>query len=96
MKIYPGSEIKPIVNVQKKPPSDPSEKTSKVNEGDKVAFSTQLQQVQDMKNHPSDNSDRQVRIQEVKKQIANGTYAPDSKKVAESILKYVVKENSDG
>jgi len=96
MKIYPGSEIKPIMNVQKKPPADPSQKTSKVNEGDKVAFSTQLQQVQDMKNHSSDNSDRQVRIQEVKEQITNGTYAPDPQKVAESLLKYIVKENNDG
>jgi negative regulator of flagellin synthesis FlgM len=96
MKIYPGLETKPIVNVQKKPPVDASQKTTKVNDGDKVEFSTHLQQVQSMKNPFSVNSGRQARLLEVKEQIANGTYAPDPQKVAESLLKVIMEGNGDG
>ncbi|MCU0614212.1 MAG: flagellar biosynthesis anti-sigma factor FlgM [Desulfobacterales bacterium] len=96
MKIYPGSEIKPPINVQKKSPVNPSQKATKINDGDKVDFSTQLQQVQDMENCFSTNSDRQARLREVKEQIANGTYAPNPQKVAASLLKYIVEGNSDG
>lgn len=95
MKIYPNSEIKPLMNVQKKPPAETSQKTVKVNEGDKVDFSIHLQQVQSMENRISENSDRQVRLQEVKKQIANGTYAPDPQKVAKSLLKYILEGNEN-
>jgi negative regulator of flagellin synthesis FlgM len=95
MKIPPGLESKPIVNVQKKPPVDTSPKTTRVNDGDKVDFSTYLQQVQSMETHISLNSDRQARIREIKEQIENGTYAPDPQKVAESLLKHIVEGNSD-
>ncbi len=96
MKIYPGLEIKPIVNVQKKLPVDASQKKTKVNDADKVDFSTHLQQVQSMENRFSVNSGRQARLLKVKEQIANGTYAPDPQKVAEKLLKFIVEGNSDG
>jgi negative regulator of flagellin synthesis FlgM len=99
MKIYPGSEIKPIVNVHKKPPANTSQKATRINDGDRVDFSTHLQQVQSMENRFSVNPSRQARLIEVKEQIANGTYAPDPQKVAESLLKFIVEENkgnSDG
>jgi negative regulator of flagellin synthesis FlgM len=95
MKIHPGLEHKPIVNVQKKPPVETFQKTTKVNDGDKVDFSTYLQQVQSMETHISVNSDRQARIREIKEQIENGTYAPDPQKIAESLLKHIVEGNSD-
>lgn len=96
MKIYPGLDIKSIVSVQKKPPVETSQKTNKVNDGDKVDFSTHLQQAQSMENRFSVNSGRQARVLEVKEQIANGTYSPDPEKVAEKLLKFVVEGNKDG
>jgi flagellar biosynthesis anti-sigma factor FlgM len=95
MKISPGFEIKPIINVQKKPPVETSQKTIRVNDGDKVDFSTYLQQVQSMENHFLMSSDRQARLIEVKEQIANGTYAPDPQKVAEKLLKHIVEGKND-
>jgi negative regulator of flagellin synthesis FlgM len=95
MKISPGFEIKPIINVQKKPPVEASQKTTRVNDGDKVDFSTYIQQVQSMENHFSVNSDRKARLMEVKEQIKDGTYAPDPQKVAEKLLKHIVEGNND-
>ena len=96
MKIYPGSEIKQIITIQKKPPTDTAPNTTRTQEGDKVAFSKQLQQVQGMEKHFSPDSDRNARLQLIKQQIADGTYAPDTKEVAVSILKYIVEGNSNG
>ncbi|MFO8086028.1 MAG: flagellar biosynthesis anti-sigma factor FlgM [Desulfobacterales bacterium] len=96
MKIYSGQEIQQLVTIQKKPLSDAAPNSSRAHENDKVDFSTQLRRVQGMENHFSPDSDRQARLQEVKEQIENGTYAPDSKKVAVSLLKYIVKGSNNG
>lgn len=96
MKIYNGSEIKQLIPVQKKTPSETSQKTTSVKNGDKVDFSEELQKIQDMENRFSTNSDREARLREVKEQISNGTYKPDPQKVATSLLKYIVEGNGDG
>ncbi len=91
MKINPDLIIKSIEKNQRKPPVDPAEKTNRSREADTVAFLKALQQVQGMENAMSVDTDRQSRIDDVKERIENGSYAPDSKKVAISLLKYIVK-----
>lgn len=96
MKVYPGTGIKQFEGIQKKQPVDPAQKSTKPQEGDKVDFSKELQQVQDRENAFSADSERQARLQSVKEQIANGSYAPDPQKVAASLLHMLVKGNRDG
>ena len=96
MKIYPGSEIKQLMAVQKKLPVGISQKITSVNNNDKVDFSEQLQKVQEMENRFSTNSDREARLREVKEQISKGTYNPDPQKVAASLLKYILEGNANG
>ena len=96
MKIYSCSEIKQLIAAQKNPHMETAPKKVEIKEGDKVDFSTQLQQVQGMEENLFPNTDRQTRLQEVKAQIAEGTYSPDLKKVAMSLLKYILKSNKNG
>ena len=96
MKIYPGSEIKQPMSVQKKIPVGTSQKANRANNTDKVDFSDQLQKVQQMENRFSTNSDREARLREVKEQISKGTYNPDPQKVAASLLKYILEGNANG
>ena len=70
-------------------------KTEKKAEGmpaDKVQFSSVLQDVhkaQAMRGASS--SERAERVQELKAQIADGTYEPDLQKVASSLLQFLVE-----
>ena len=38
------------------------------------------------------NTERAARVQELKEQVANGSYEPDLNKVASSLLKFLVEE----
>ncbi len=96
MKIHPGHGIKQFENIQKKQPVDKSQQADKAREGDKVVFSKMLQQAKDTQVDLSVDAERQERIQTVKEQIANGTYAPDSQKVAASLLKYIAEGKANG
>ena len=59
---------------------------------DKVQFSSVLQDVHKAQaargNSPSDRAER---VQELKAQIAEGTYEPDLQKVATSLLQFLVE-----
>ena len=94
MKVYPGSEIKQLAGLQKKQPAHQARETGKAPQGDKVDFSSTLQQIQDQGGDLSSDPVRQARVQAVKEQIASGEYRPDSVKVAESLLKYFGKGDS--
>lgn len=96
MKINPAQGIKQLDSVQKKQNADAAEKTAQAKEGDKVVFSKELQQVQGKDGDLSVDTQRQARLQEVKEQIANGSYSPDSFKVAESLLKYITESRNNG
>ncbi len=91
MKVQPGMEIKQLVGINYKQPVETDRRASKVEGGDKVDFSADLQQVNKMESRFVPDSARQERLREVKAQIENGSYAPDPLKVAESLLKYVVE-----
>ncbi|MFO7838877.1 MAG: flagellar biosynthesis anti-sigma factor FlgM [Desulfosalsimonadaceae bacterium] len=96
MKIHPGHTIKQFENIQKKQQAERPQNADKAREGDKVAFSKELQQVRESGKDLSVDMERQERLQTVKEQIANGTYSPDSRKVAESLLKYIVEGRTNG
>ena len=91
MKVYPGSEIKQLNGVQKKQAVRSTQETGKTQEGDKVDFSSTLQQIQGQGGDLTSDPVRQARVQAVKEQIADGNYRPDSLKVAASLLKYFGK-----
>ncbi|MCF8096076.1 MAG: flagellar biosynthesis anti-sigma factor FlgM [Desulfobacteraceae bacterium] len=96
MKINPAQGIKQFESIQKKQNTDAAEKTAQAKEGDKVVFSKEVQQAQGKQNDMSVDTQRQARLQEVKEQIANGSYSPDSFKVAESLLKYIAESGNNG
>lgn len=96
MKIYPGQGISQFDTIQKKQSANTVEKTARAKEGDKVVFSKELRQVQEKHNDLSVDAQRQARLQAVKEQIASGSYAPDSLKVAESLLRYIMENKENG
>lgn len=67
-------------------------KTAEVSKSDHVEFSDVLQDVS--KSTPSGNpeeAERAARVQELKNQVAQGSYEPDIHKVAGSLLQFLVE-----
>ena len=78
------------VNKTQKPQADT--KTEGRTGTDQVQFSSVLQDVhkaQAARN--SSDSDRADRVQELKAQVADGSYSPDLDKVASSLLQFLVE-----
>ncbi len=68
------------------------DKTTKASGEDKVQFSSVLQDVHKAQNTiKTGNTERTERIQEIKAQIADGSYEPDLKKVSASLLQFLVE-----
>jgi negative regulator of flagellin synthesis FlgM len=68
------------------------DKTTKQTGEDKVQFSSVLQDVHKAQSAAKPgNSERAERIQEIKAQIADGSYEPDLKKVSASLLQFLVE-----
>jgi negative regulator of flagellin synthesis FlgM len=62
-------------------------------QGDQVQFSSVLQDVQKAQtSNATAQSSRNQRVQELKAQIADGSYQPDLNKVAASLLQFLLKE----
>ena len=60
---------------------------------DQVEFSSVLQDVHKAKEaQSSGNTERAARVEALKAQIAEGSYKPDLKKVASSLLQFLVEE----
>ena len=91
MKVNAPPVTKLFENIQQKQSADVAEKKPGAGTADKVNFSKELQHLQAKEDALSVDSNRQARIESVKQEIADGTYAPDSHKVASSIVKYVVE-----
>ncbi len=69
-----------------------TDKTNKLAGEDKVEFSTVLQDVHKAKSAAkSGDAARIDRIQEIKAQIADGSYEPDLQKVSASLLQFLVE-----
>ena len=76
----------------KKTQATKTDKKAETGQTDKVQFSSVLQDVHKAQAaRGSSNSDRAERVQELKAQIAEGTYEPDLKKVASSLLQFLVE-----
>ncbi|SHH56428.1 flagellar biosynthesis anti-sigma factor FlgM [Desulfofustis glycolicus] len=61
---------------------------------DQVEFSSVLQHVNKAQSGSSGAEiERAARVQQLKEQVANGTYEPDIHKVAASLLQYLVETN---
>ncbi len=68
------------------------DKTNKTTGEDKVQFSSVLQDVHKAQTATRpDDMERTERIQEIKQQIADGSYEPDLKKVSASLLQFLVE-----
>jgi len=68
------------------------DKTTKTSGEDIVQFSSVLQDVHKAQNSiKTGNSERAERIQDIKAQIADGSYEPDLKKVSASLLQFLVE-----
>ena len=69
-----------------------TDKKTEAGQTDKVQFSSVLQDVHKAQAARGGSpSDRAERVQELKAQIADGTYEPDLQKVASSLLQFLVE-----
>lgn len=82
-----------IGDIKKTQQTKPGKKTDSKQDADQVQFSSVLQDVKKAKEAESTTSaDRAARVQELKAQVAEGSYKPDLKKVASSLLQFLVEE----
>ncbi|MBW1776914.1 MAG: flagellar biosynthesis anti-sigma factor FlgM [Deltaproteobacteria bacterium] len=91
MKIHAFHVAKQYEAIQKKQSVNTDSRTVKAKEGDKVVFSEKLREMQGRYNDRSVDTQLQARIESVRDQIAKGSYAPDTFKVAESLLRYIME-----
>jgi negative regulator of flagellin synthesis FlgM len=76
----------------KKPQKVQTDKTGEAGGGDKVQFSSVLQDVNKAKaTTESGDTERAERIQQLKAQIQSGSYKPDLQKVSASLLQFMVE-----
>ena len=66
--------------------------TSKTEAKEGASFSSALQGASNGQAVAPGEETRAARVQELKDQVANGTYDPDLNKVASSLLKFLVEE----
>lgn len=82
-----------IGDIKKNQQSKPGKKAQAKQESDQVQFSSVLQDVHKAKEAENAMStERAARVQELKAQVAEGSYKPDLKKVASSLLQFLVEE----
>jgi negative regulator of flagellin synthesis FlgM len=81
-----------IGNVKKTQKPQADTKTESKTGTDQVQFSSVLQDVhKSQAARNSSNSERADRVQELKAQIADGSYRPDLDKVASSLLQFILE-----
>ena len=91
-KIFGSSGIGPIDRTKAKGQLNKSGQNDASNAVDRVQFSDTLQQVRQSQN-VGGNADvqRSEKLQALKAQIADGSYRPDSRKVAASLLQFLAE-----
>jgi negative regulator of flagellin synthesis FlgM len=92
-KIYGNSGVGPIDKNRNTGQVKTSDKTGEsAASGDRVQFSDVLQQVNRAKEAGAGaDVQRAEKLQALKEQIAEGTYRPDTTKVAASLLKFIAR-----
>ncbi|OQX20170.1 MAG: flagellar biosynthesis anti-sigma factor FlgM [Desulfobulbaceae bacterium A2] len=82
----------PVSGVRKTERNDASQKTGKTESGDQVAFSSLLEGVnKSQAATQTADTERSELVQNLKQEVADGTYSPDLDKVAASLLKFLVE-----
>jgi negative regulator of flagellin synthesis FlgM len=90
IKINGNQGLNPLRQTEAAPRAKDSSKSDAVASGDKVAFSSVLQDVNRAREaSPQADAARTEKLQALKEQIAEGTYRPDLNKVASSLLKFL-------
>jgi len=83
----------PLGGVNKNSRPGASGKTGKAEKSKNTDFSTALQGAGEMQSTgQAFDTQRAAKVQEIKEQVAAGTYEPDLNKVASSLLKFLVEE----
>lgn len=89
-KIYGNNGIGPIDRTRTSNRVKEADGKTESSGSDKVQFSEVLQQVNRAKEaSPSADVERAEKLQALKEQIEAGTYRPDTRKVAASLLKFI-------
>lgn len=88
MKINEPSRIAAMNPYQRTQETQRTEETKKAARKDEVTISTEAMDMLKAANKPAD-SDRAARIQDLKQQVAAGTYSVDANKIAEKLLPYL-------
>lgn len=82
-----------IGDINKTQKSQAGKKAKNEQGPDQVQFSSILQDVNKAKGaEESESIERATRVQELKAQIAEGSYKPDLQKVATSLLQFLIEE----
>lgn len=82
-----------IGDIKKPQKAQANKKTEGTQSSDQVQFSTVLQDVNKAQEATaSSTTERADRVQELKAQIADGSYKPDLNKVASSLLEFLIQE----
>ena len=82
-----------IGDLKKSQKTQPGNKTDTDQKADQVQFSAVLQDVHKAKQGESTmGAERAARVEALKAQVAEGSYQPDLKKVAASLLQFIVEE----
>ena len=81
-----------IGSINKTGKSQTGSKTGSTQESDQVEFSSVLQDVNKAQAGADENNARADRVAELKEQVASGSYEPDLKKVASSLLQFLMEE----
>lgn len=82
-----------IGDIKKTQKNQQGKKTESTQNPDQVQFSAVLQDVNKAKETSSTMStERAARVAELKAQVAEGSYKPDLKKVASSLLQFLAEE----
>ncbi|THB72099.1 MAG: flagellar biosynthesis anti-sigma factor FlgM [Desulfobulbaceae bacterium] len=84
----------PNIGGVKKGAKGEASKTDATGKSDQVEFSSVLQDVHKAKETGNpEEAARAARVQELKQQVASGSYEPDIQKVAGSLLQFLVENN---
>ncbi|WP_172196382.1 flagellar biosynthesis anti-sigma factor FlgM [Saccharibacillus qingshengii] len=88
MKINDTARIGALNPYQRTSETQRTEETKKSARKDEVTISTEAMEMLHAANKPAD-SERAARIQDLKQQVAAGTYSVDANKIAEKLLPYL-------
>lgn len=95
IKIHGNQGIGPLAGAKRSRTSAKTGESGQAKNADQVSFSDTLQQLTSaQKTAQGGETGRAEKVQSLKQQIADGTYQPDSTKVAASLLKFIAENKA--